>query len=449
MSCSQLCVERAPVGRSRSSRLWRRATSGLAVATAVITALAACGGGGSTGAKGNAGSATLTFLNAQDPGTFDQVIAGFKKANPGIQIKLQTVPYDTLNSSVQSRVGGKDSSIDLYEVDEPRLAAFASRGYLLDVSDLAKQAADKVDPKAMAATSFNGKQYALPRWTSTQLLYYNKAILQKAGIAAPSSDPTKPMTWEQLAIEAKQAQSAGGTRWGFSFEQVDRYYQLQPLPESAGGGSGLTGDDKLTPDISNAGWVKAMNWYAATFKSGISPRGVTPEQTEPLFAGGQSAFFAGGPWNAALFDKVQNLSYGVAPFPTFSGGKDVTSTGSWAVGISPFSKNQAAAKTFLSYMTTDPNGAWLASSRNIPVQNAAFNKYLDQMQSEGANGPQIAALIRNELAHNAVARPTSVGYVDFETIINQAFADIRNGSDPAGRLQKASDELKRSFAKYQ
>jgi multiple sugar transport system substrate-binding protein len=133
----------------------------------------------------------------------------------------------------------------------------------------------------------------------------------------------------------------------------------------------------------------------------------------------------------------------------FAGGKDVSSTGSWSVGISPFSKNQAAAKKFLAYMTIDPEGAWLASSRNIPVQKAAFDKYLTQMQGQGPRGAQLAAIIRNELAHNAVARPTTVGYVDFETIMNKAFADIRNGSNPAVRLQQASAELKRAFAKLQ
>jgi multiple sugar transport system substrate-binding protein len=418
-------------------------------AGALVGGLAACGGGSSgSGTKGNAAKATLTFVNAQDPGTFSQVIAGFKKANPGITIKLQTVPYDTLNSTVQSRVGGKDSSIDLYEVDEPRLAAFASRGYLLDLSDLKQQAGNKIDPKAMAATQYQGKQYAMPRWTSTQLLYFNKAILQKANITPPSSDPSKPITWEQLATDAAKAKSAGGARWGFTFEQVDRYYQLESLPVSAGGGTGLSGGKNLTPDVSNAGWVKAFDWYASTFKSGISPRGVSPEQTEPLFAGGNTAFFAGGPWNAPLLDKAKGLSYGVAPEPMFAGGKAASSTGSWSVGISPFSKNQAAAKKFLAYMTIDPNGSWQASSRNIPVQTAAAQKYLTEMQSAGANGGQLAAIVKNELAHNAVARPTSVGYVDFETIMNKAFADIRNGSAPAGRLQQASGELKRAFAKY-
>jgi ABC-type glycerol-3-phosphate transport system substrate-binding protein len=445
---AQLAIDCPDAARDGARRRRTRFGAAAAALVALVGTLAACGGGDDSGKKGNASKATLTFVNAQDPGTFDKLIAAFNKANPNIKIKLQTVPFDTLNSTVQSRVGSKDASIDLYEVDEPRLAAFASRGYLLDLADLKSQAGSKIDPKAMAATQYQGKQYAMPRWTSTQLLYYNKAILQKANITPPSSDPTKPITWEQLATDAKKAQTAGGARWGFTFEQVDRYYQLQPLPESAGGGSGVSGPKKLTPDVSNAGWIKAFDWYASTFKSGISPRGVSPEQTEPLFAGGNTAFFAGGPWNASLLDKAKGLDYGVAPEPMFAGGKPASSTGSWSVGISPFSKNQAAAKKFLSFMTIDPNGAWQASSRNIPVQSNAFNKYLTEMQSEGANGGQIAAIIRNELAHNATARPTTVGFVDFETVMNKAFADIRNGSDPAKRLQQASGELKRAFAKY-
>ncbi len=425
----------------------RRRALALAVAGLSALALAACGNNSTSGGAGS-GSGTVTFVNAQDPGTFDKVIAAFEQANPKIKVKQQVVPSADLNSTIQSRLGSKDTGIDLYEVDEPRLSALASRGYLVALPDLAKQAQGKVDPKALAATQYQGKQYAMPRWTSSQLLYFNKSLLSKAHIAAPSSDPSSPMTWEQIATEAAAAKKAGA-QWGFTFEQVDLYYQLQPLPESAGGGSGLTGAKMLTPDVTNAGWTKAFDWYASTFQKGISPRGIAVEQTEPLFAGGKVAFFAGGPWNAPLFDKMKSLDYGVAPFPKFAGGKAVSSTGSWSVGISPFSKNQAAAKKFLAFMTIDPNGSWLASSRNIPVQRQAATKYLDQLRSQGARSKQLADIIQYELAHNAVARPSTVGYVDFETVMNKAFADIRNGSDPAGRLKQAAGELNRQFAKYE
>src|SRR3954451_3710561 len=117
-----------------------------AVTVALALGIAGCGGGDDSG--GDGGTTTLTFVNAQDPGTFDKVIAAFQKANPTIKIKQQAVPLDDLNSTIQSRLGAKDSDIDLYAVDEPRLASFAARGFLGPLDDLRKQAEGKIDAKA-------------------------------------------------------------------------------------------------------------------------------------------------------------------------------------------------------------------------------------------------------------------------------------------------------------
>jgi multiple sugar transport system substrate-binding protein len=47
-----------------------------------------------------------------------------------------------------------------------------------------------------------------------------------------------------------------------------------------------------------------------------------------------------------------------------------------------------------------------------------------------------------------VSRPTTIGFVDFETVMNKAFADIRNGTDASTRLQQATGELDRALTKY-
>lgn len=411
----------------------------LAVVAALL--LASCGSGDADGVT------TLTFVNAQDPGTFDQVIASFEEANPGIRIKQEVVPFDDLNSTVQYRLISKDPGVDLFDVDTPRLTAFAARGFLVDVSDLGARARGEVAPEALEGTAYEGRQYAMPRWTSTQLLYYNRPLLERAGVAAPSSDPRSPMTWQDVAAAGRRAQAAGA-RWGLAFDQIDRYYQLQPLPESLGGGPGLTGPDLLTPAVDNEDWVRAFTWYASIFEEGVAPRGVTPEQTAPLFASGSTAFFVGGPWNADAFDEAEGLDYDVAPFPVFEGGAPASSTGSWVTGVSPFSRNQDAAKKFIAYMTIDPTGAWEVHSRNIPVQVDAFARYLGTLRGEGGRPARLADIVEHELASNAVARPRTVGYVTFEAAMNKAFADIRNGSDPEQRLRQATRELDRVLSKY-
>ncbi|WP_250037137.1 sugar ABC transporter substrate-binding protein [Paractinoplanes maris] len=422
-------------------------TFALTAAAILSLAAAGCGDGGDDSGQDAGGNTTLTFVNAQDPGTFDKVIAAFEKANPTIKIKQQAVPFDDLNSTVQSRLGAKDADIDLYDVDEPRLAAFASRGFLEPLDDLRGQAEGKIDPNALKITSYDGKQYAMPRWTSTQLLYFNKDLLAKAKVAAPSSDPAQPITWEQVTADGKKAQDAGA-KYGLIFDQVDRYYQLQPLAESLGGGPGLSGADLLQPDVTNAGWTRAFTWYHDIFQSGVAPRGINPEQTPGLFATGGTAFFAGGPWNAAAFDKEKSVDYGVAPFPRFAPGKPATSTDSWSTGISPFSDSKDAAKKFLSYMTIDAAGATATTSNNIPVQKEAFQTYLKNLGAKGERYQQIADIIEQSLGATAVSRPITTGFVDFESVMNKAFADIRNGTDATTRLTQAGQELDRDLAKY-
>src|SRR3982751_1571533 len=98
------------IHRSTRSRVFT--VLSLATATVLTLTTAACGGDDDSGGSGSSGgTTTLTFVNAQDPGTFDKVIAAFQKANPTIKIKQQAVPFDDLNSTVQSRLGAKDSDI--------------------------------------------------------------------------------------------------------------------------------------------------------------------------------------------------------------------------------------------------------------------------------------------------------------------------------------------------
>ena len=142
----------------------------------------------------------LRFLFSQPLDAFDPVIAEFEKRNPDILIQKQQVPFDQLAAQIQSRLGSGDSSLDVFGADEPRIPAFAHREFLHDLSPLRADLAAQVDPRSVEAVSAEGKIWALPLWTSTQLLFYNKDLLAKASLPTPSGDPKQRMTWETLKI---------------------------------------------------------------------------------------------------------------------------------------------------------------------------------------------------------------------------------------------------------
>lgn len=443
-------------------RLFRR-SSLILIGVALVIALtfSACGGK-SDDAKSNAkapaastskqastpsGPATVKLLSCCDANIMAPAIKAFEAKNPNITVKQEVVPFDQLNDIVQQRIGAKDASIDAYFADQPRTAALASRGLLADLSStIGPEAKGVISQSSIDASTYQGKLYSSAFWGSSHVLIYNKTLLKKAGVTPPPADPAKRWTWDQVYAAAQKAKAAGA-KCGVMFEQVDRYYELEPFIVSAGGGTGLTGDNNNQADLTNPGWLKAMSFYSKLFSSGVAPRGVDAEQTKPLLTSGKCAFFVGGVDLPLVAAKTQKV--GIAPYPMFAGGKAATPADSFAMGMNPYSKNQAATLAFIKFVTLDTQGA-LAAVKTTPTlsanQNAAKQFYATQLKGE----PELAKLpqlINYELANTVVHRPVTPGYIQFETIVGQAFADIRNGKDPKAVLQKAQDQVKSAFAR--
>jgi ABC-type glycerol-3-phosphate transport system substrate-binding protein len=409
---------------------------------AASVTLAGCTGSGGSGAASE-GSGSVQFVGPEDPAVFAPVISAFEETHPDISVDYTQVPFDTYATTLQQRLAAKDDTIDVFAVDQPNLAQIAAQGFLEDLSDLQDEAEAATSEAQYGINVYQDKLYALPVWNSTQMLFYNKDILATAGVEAPSMDPAQRWTWDQVEDAGARAQAAG-MESGLLLEQAEGYYQLQPLIESLGGGSGITGDDMLTADVTTDGWKQAMTWYGDTFASGFSPRGVGGFQTSAVFSDQKTAFFVGGPWDIGGFAANADFDWGIAPHPYFAGGDPVTPTGSWSWGVNTASQNKDAARTFLEYVALDPDGN-LASTETqtiIPANTEAAAEYLPRLEALGGEHSAGAAdLITYEIENTAVARPVSVGYVQFESLINKAFADIRNGSDAVERLEQAQQQI--------
>lgn len=392
---------------------------------------------------------TVNFLGSAPVPVFEPVIKAFMAAHPTIVVKYQQVPFEDLNAAIESRIGQGDSSIDVFQADSPRVPAFAARGYMQDLSALRGKIEAAVPSKSeIDQVSYGGKLYAFPLWTSTQLLFYNRDLLAKAGIPEPSASPSQRLTWEEVAEMGAKAKAAGA-KWGLFFQQPDRYYQLQPLFESAGAGSGLIGDALMTPKLTDPRFVKVGQWFGDLFKNGVAPRGVTANQANDLFANGEVAFFNAAPFALARLEQVPGLRYGVAPAPYFRGGRPVTPTGGFGLAISSRAANVQAAMTFLEFATLTTEGATetVRVSPFIPVQRGAYDGYMKRMDALKPKIGPITEIMTYELKETAVLRPRSVGYVAFETAMQRAFSDIRNGSDAATVLKETQDQLAATFAR--
>lgn len=423
--------------------LSRRTLLGAALAAASGTGLAGC----SSQASG-ASSGTVRFLGPETAETFRPVIRAFEEAHPGLRVAYTPVPPDQLNDVLQLRLSARDSAIDVYCVDQPRVPALSARGFLTDLTSVSRHARAAVTKEQYDISSWGGTLRSLPVWTSTQYLFYNPDLLRKAGVGVPSADPAERWTWERILAAGRRTMDRAGCEQALVLEQTDAYYGLQPLVESLDGGSGITGDDMLTPAVTTPGWQQAMRWYGRLFADGLSPRGIKSFQLASLFTSGRVPFFVGGPWNLGAFAALKDFSWGTAPQPYFEGGRPITPTDSWSWGINPYSDRQTLGFEFMEYATLTTAGslATVAASPLIPSHRTAFEKYAADLEKKATGATEgVAAIMRYELEHTAVSRPRSIGYTQFETVLASAFSDIRNGSPAEARLDRASDELVRTW----
>jgi hypothetical protein len=116
----------------------------------------------------------------------------FAKANPDVKVNLEFVPYEGLHDkTVLAQGSGGGYDVVLFDVIWP--AEYASNKVLVDVSSRVTDDMKKnVLPGAWTTVQYDGAYYGMPWILDTKYLFYNKEILEKAGIKTP------PKTWDEL-----------------------------------------------------------------------------------------------------------------------------------------------------------------------------------------------------------------------------------------------------------
>ena len=374
-------------------------------------------------------------------------------AATGIKVNVQAFPFSDLLSTIEVRGNAKADDVDVIFADAPLVPSYAVRGMLAPMDGYFSDTnvAEIFAPAGIAAASWDGSMYAPPLNNSGQLTYYNKDLLNKAGCSFHTMDESGRMTWEELVSCAQKINDPDNGIYGFIFDQISRYYQLQSLPESAGGGSGVCdGGLSVKGCLTNDGWIKAGQFYHDIHNSlGISPQGVGPDQTHAMFGEGKIGFFVGGSWNNGRW-KDTELNYGVALHPYFEGGKVVTGCNSWHIGLWNHSKQKDDAAKFVRYLTASPKVAlgYVEDYGQVPAHNSAILHVSEDPKFN--NFPDIVMKLASyESANHCATRGRTPGFLEFEEIVNTSFEDIRNGGDPASVLGSAESRIESSMRRYQ
>lgn len=368
----------------------------------------------------------------------------YEKAT-GVKIAEERLPIDELFKALEVRLTARNALPDVYLVDGPLTASYAIRGHLLDLAPVVGSELGRYVPTTLVQGTWRDKLYSLPLGTSSQLMFYNKKLFAEAGIPLPSADPAKRLTWDELLEIAKKLTKPAISQFGFTFESVNPY-QLLPLPQSRG--VKVIGDDGFTAagHVDSPGMIDVMTWYQQMYQvHKIGPVGTFQTGvTQEMFGANKLAMFIGGTWNLVGFAKFKDLDYAVAPHPYFAGGKPITPTGSWHIGINPRTSQMAQAQAFVKWFTTrDTMDLWF-DLRQYPPS-------LKQIWEERAKTTFVDpawAIVQHELANTATSRPATPGYREYESFLKIAMQDIQTGANVKEALVRAASSIDREMRKY-
>ncbi|MFD5102826.1 ABC transporter substrate-binding protein [Streptomyces albidochromogenes] len=429
-----------------------RAAAAIAIVTSLTTLATGCGGG--DGGTGGASPKTLTYWASNQAPSVEAdkkiLTAELKKfeKQTGIKVKLEVVPWsDLLTRILAATTSGQGP--DVLNIGNTWSASLQATGALLPWDDAAFDkigGRDRFSEAAVASAGVEGEDpAAVPLYSLSYALYYNKRMFEDAGVEKP------PATWDELVATGKKLSKGG--KWALGAEGSNlsnNIHQIFALGQQHGSDFfDASGKPDFTSDA-NVAAVKQYVDFMAKDKI-IAPGNAEYAQNQSLqdFARGKTAMVL---WQAAASTfaahGMKPDDWGVAPVPVPSGapggGRQVNSMVA-GINMAVFknSKNLDGATKFVKFMTSDEEQKILNDTYgSIPPVKAA--------QQDPAFAAPDRAVLRDTLAKSAAPLPQVPEESQFETAVGTAvkelFADAAAGrpvttESVRARLSKAQQQM--------
>lgn len=280
----------------------------------VITAsiFVGCGSSSTSTSKTSSdsgGKTTVTvwhyFDGQQQQKAMENLADKFNKSQDKIEVQVEFVPRAELTK--QFTIGlVADKLPDIGLVDNPDMASFSAMGLFADITDKMNSydGKDQFYPGPISSCQLDGKYYGIPLGSNDLALFYNKDMLNAAGVEPPT-------TFDELKNVAKK--STKGDTYGLAIaapKNEEGTFQYIPWLLSTGA--------KFNEVGSQAG-ISSIQYLTDLIKDGSMSKEVinwTQNDLEKQFATNKAAMITDGPWIIDTLKKdAPNLNWGVVKIP--------------------------------------------------------------------------------------------------------------------------------------
>jgi multiple sugar transport system substrate-binding protein len=374
----------------------------------VLGVLSGCGG------SADAGPPTLSWFVAIQPGgTIEEVSKRCSEESKGkYEVEPEFLPTEASQQREQlvRRLGADDSSIDIIGMDVIWTGEFANAGWVEEWTGPLKQQVTKgVFPGVIETASFEGKLYAAPFNTNTQLLWYRKDLV-----------PKPPRTWDEMI---DQAEKLGRANAGTIQIQANRYEGFtvwaNALIESAGTQL-LSGPESV--ELVEGPTVRALETIGRFANSSAAPTGLstsTEDTSRLAFEAGDSAFmtnytFAYASAQAEAPEIGKKMGY--ARFPRVDTQRpSKPPLGGFNLAVSSFSEHKDVAFEAAACLANGQSQLTATKLDGLPPSRSDL--YTNKTVTEAY--PGFAKLVQKSI-EDAGPRPSTAAYQDVSLAVQRS-----------------------------
>lgn len=410
------------------------------LATATLV-LGACGNGGEDSQKEDnnelvteiTDDTSIVFwhaMNGEQEAALTKITEDFMAENPKIEVKLQNQSsYPDLQAKVNSTLPSPKDLPTITQAYPGWLWGAVQDEMLVDLTPYMENETIGLSQDApikeslLEGAQIEGVQYGMPFNKSTEVLFYNKDILDEYGLAVPN-------TLEGLATASETIyEESSGEVVGAGFDSLNNYYVI---------GMKNKGED-FTQDLAfdSATSKEVVNYYADGVKAGYFRIAGSDQYMSGPFANQQVAMFVGSIAGETYVagDAEGKFEYGIAPRPeaiNLQQGTDIY------MFDSATAEEKTAAYLFMKYLATpEVQLEWATATGYMPILDSVINSE-EYQQAQGTKVPPVLEEATKELFTIPVTETSNAAYNEVRAIMESILtskADDRDKQIETGASQ--------------
>lgn len=303
----------------------------------------------------------------------DELIARFEAANPGITVKHTHFPYADYRTKVAAAIPAGEGP-DVVQLFYGWLNDYVNAD-LIQPLPADRFAPDRIEADfypMVQAMKIDGAYWALPTAVRSLALFYNKRLLEAAGIAAPAAtlDELVEHAGRISVVDGAGNVSTVGLTTGMTAQD---HHWLREVLIRQFGGAPYTEDYRTVTYDSDAGRA-AVSWYVALEQEHGVTRAGFMDEPQAAFRAGRAGYHIDGSFRIGALQGERGLDWGVTELPAGPDGSRGNYASYWVNSITSKAEGERleAAAKFMEYITSDEAmQLWLEVVGELPAKPAA------------------------------------------------------------------------------